>query len=86
MTAEHLRLLAELLEMESDFLEECVRNGAIVLEDLPESGPRLTPSQVARLRRLQRLCLDLEIDPYAAGIIVDLMDRVDELERELGRR
>ncbi len=38
---------------------------------------------VQRIQKLLRLCHDLEV-PYAAGsIIVDLLDRVERLEREL---
>ena len=85
MTSEQLRMLEALMEIESGFLEECLRCGAVELEESPEN-PSLTPSQSARLRRLQRLCRSLDIDVYAACIIVDLLDRMDALERELQRQ
>jgi len=86
MSSEHLLMLATLMEIESEFLEECVRCGAVRLEADPESSPEFTPSQLARLRRLQRLCRSLDIDVFAGCIIVDLIERMDELQRELQRR
>ena len=86
MTSENLQMLASLLEMESEFLEECVRCGAVRLEEYPENNLELSPSQSARLRRLQRLCRSLDIDVYAGCIIVDLLDHMDELQSELQRR
>ncbi len=39
-----------------------------------------------RLRRMLRLHADLEVDLDAAAIIVDLLGRVERLERELNRQ
>jgi chaperone modulatory protein CbpM len=86
MSSERLRMLAALLEMESDFLEECARCGAIRPEDLPGSPGEAPPSELARLRRLRRICRGLDIDVYAGSIIVDLLERMEELQRELERR
>ena len=36
-----------------------------------------------RLRKLERLCLDFELNTLAGSIIVDLIERVDTLERRL---
>ena len=83
MTSQRLLMLSTYMEVESEFLEECVKYGAVSLEDQPESGPELSPSQLARLRRLQRLCRSLDVDVFAGCIIVDLLDRMDELQREL---
>lgn len=35
----------------------------------------------ARQRRLQRLCLSLDIDALVGALIVDLLERIEELER-----
>lgn len=56
------------------------------LEDLPEDRVGDDPSQLARLRRLRRICRSLDIDVYAGSIIVDLLERMDELQHELERR
>ena len=79
----HLRMLAAIMEIEPEFLEECIRYGAIRLEELPEDRAEFTPSQLAKLRRLQRICRDLDIDVFAGCIIVDLLDRMDGLQHEL---
>lgn len=38
---------------------------------------------VYRIQKLMRLCNDLEVTPTGASIIVDLMARIEELEREI---
>jgi chaperone modulatory protein CbpM len=38
---------------------------------------------VLRIRKLLRLCRDLEVSHAAGSIIVDLLERVERLEREL---
>ena len=49
MTSERLRMLATVLEIESDFLGECARCGAIRLEDPPEGRTEVSASEQARL-------------------------------------
>jgi hypothetical protein len=82
---ERLRMLAAIVEIESAFLEECLQHGALGREDLPEDRAEFTPSQLARLRRIQRLCRGLDIDVFAGCIIADLVDRMEGLQRELER-
>jgi chaperone modulatory protein CbpM len=86
MTSERLLMLAAVIDVESGFLEECVRYGAVSLEEIPEGREEFTPAQLARLRRLQRICRSLEVDVYSGCIIVDLLERLDALERELQQR
>ena len=78
---ESVRLLAELLEMEPEFLEDCLRCGALGAEDLPRPDAPLPVGRAARLRRLRRLCLSLEVEVYAGAIIVDLLERLEAMER-----
>lgn len=82
---DRLRVVAEVVEIEPEFLERCVREGAVCLEELPDEPERLSPSQTARLRRLHRLCRGLEIDVFAGSIIVDLLDRMDIMQGEMER-
>ncbi len=42
-------------------------------------------SEQARSRRLRRICLSLELDAFAGEIIVDLLERLEELQRDLDR-
>ena len=82
---ERLQMLAAILEIESAFLEQCVQYGAVRLEELPEDREKFAPAQLARLRRLQRICRSLDIDIFAGCIIVDLLGRIDGMEHELER-
>ena len=36
-----------------------------------------------RLRKLERLCADFELNTLAGSIIVDLLERIDQLERRV---
>jgi hypothetical protein len=49
-----------------------------------EGGEALVPRRaVMRLRRMQRLRRDLGVNFAGASVIADLVDRIDELSREL---
>jgi len=53
------------------------------------SGPgpgAFTAATIVRLRRMLRLQRDLGVDLHGAAIIVDLVERLEALERELARR
>jgi chaperone modulatory protein CbpM len=41
----------------------------------------LDPDSVARVARVQRLRLGLSLNYAAIGLVLDLLDRIDELER-----
>ena len=41
----------------------------------------LDPDSVARVARVQRLHLGLSLNYSAIGLVLDLLDRIDELER-----
>ena len=76
---ERLQALTSRMEIELDFLAECLRQGALSFEEDAE----LPPASWARLRRLERLCHSLSVDAYAGSIIVDLLERMEEMQREL---
>ena len=42
--------------------------------------------EVGRLRKMLRLHSDLGVDLYGIAIILDLLERLESLESELGRR
>lgn len=75
-----LEALAVHLEIEAQFLQQCLRCEAIGLDDLRQEGADLPHAHVSRLRRIQRICHDLDIDVFAGCIIVELVDRIDELQ------
>lgn len=75
---EDLRRLAELLGVEPDFLSDCVLHGVLDAED--DDAARLS-----RVRRLKRLCDALELDVFAGSLVVELLERMEEMRRELDR-
>ena len=78
---DRLEELAEELEIELSFLRLCVQEGAVRLEDLTVEAPALSAPALARLRRLERLCLSLDVDVFAGAIIVDLLERLEAERR-----
>lgn len=80
-TPSDLAELARRLGTETSFLAQCLEAGALELDDISAMARATTSPGRARLLRLQRLCRGLEMEPFAASIILDLLERLDELER-----
>jgi hypothetical protein len=76
-----LEALAADFEIEIEFLELAVQEGAVREEELRQEAH--AAAALARLRRLQRLCASLDLDVYAGSIIVDLLERLERLQEEL---
>jgi hypothetical protein len=81
---ERLETLAADFELEIEFLELAVDEGAVREEELTQETHGA--AALARLRRLQRLCASLDLDVYAGSIIVDLLERLESAQQELERR
>jgi chaperone modulatory protein CbpM len=65
-------------------VERLVRVGLV---DAAGPGPSLfTAATAARLRRMLRLRRDLGVNLGGAAIIVDLVEQLERLQRELARR
>lgn len=86
MKKDHIKALASYTEIDVVFLHDCLEHGALGADELPEDPHAFSPSQLARLRRLQRLCSSLQIDVYAGAIIVDLLEELDRVRAEIARR
>jgi DNA-binding transcriptional MerR regulator len=65
-------------------LERLVQLGLV--ESTGLDPRRFTAAAASRLRRMLRLKRDLGVNLDGAAVIVDLVERLDELERELTRR
>lgn len=76
-------VVAETVGARASLVERLARQG--LLETLAgETGePLLTQRAVVRLRRMQRLRRDLGVNFAGAAIILDLVGRVEQLNREL---
>jgi chaperone modulatory protein CbpM len=64
-------------------LVRLVRRG--VVEPAAPGSREFTAAAAARLRRMVRLHVDLDVDLDGAAIIVDLLERLERLEAELAR-
>ena len=80
-----INALAERLQIQTDLLEECIEAGAVIVESPLKGSAEFPPSISARLRRIQRICTSLDMDIFAGGVVVDLLERMDEMQRELDR-
>ena len=44
---------------------------------------RFEPAAVDRVRRIRRISIELEVGAPAMGLVLDLLDRIEDLERRL---
>jgi len=53
-----------------------------------QSAPevRFTPGAVERVRRIRRIEMELEVGYPAMGLVLELLERIERLERRLGER
>jgi DNA-binding transcriptional MerR regulator len=78
-----LNELARLCRCHPELVERFARYGLIDPVD-ETSGELLFPrSCVPRLRRALRLRQDLGLNAYSLSLVLDLIDRIEELEAEL---
>jgi DNA-binding transcriptional MerR regulator len=81
-----LNELARLCRCHPELVERFARFGLIDPVDKTTSGTFLFPrSSVPRLRRAFRLRQDLGLNTYSLTLVLDLLDRIEELELEVKR-
>jgi len=75
--------LARLARLHPEMVKRLVEWGLVVPE---QSEPELLFQEtvVPRIWRIMRLRKDLGINWAGLGVVLDLLDRIDELEREIG--
>jgi chaperone modulatory protein CbpM len=77
-----LQMLAEATGARLTLITSLVRSG--LLETLGSKTEPLVPQRtIVRLRRMQRLRRDLGVNFTGAAIILDLVERVEEMKRQL---
>ncbi len=64
-------------------LEELIEMDWIRCECVGENNYLFPEREVLRVQKLLRLCRDLEISTLAGMIIVDLLERIEDLEERL---
>ena len=62
-----------------EHLQEIVALGWI--ETVAVNPPSFLDADVHRVRKLERICCDFELPVIGGAIIVDLLERIDRLER-----
>jgi DNA-binding transcriptional MerR regulator len=83
MTPELLRLeeIAERCELSPELVHRFVLLGLIDPDD--EGAELFQPEVVLRIHRIVRIHDDLGVNYSGTGVILDLLDRIDELEARL---
>ncbi|HEX8652827.1 MAG TPA: chaperone modulator CbpM [Pyrinomonadaceae bacterium] len=64
-------------------LERLIRRGLLDTINEESGVPLLPARSIIRLRRMRRLRRDLGVNFAGASIILDLVERIDQLNREL---
>lgn len=77
-----IHVLSERLHMSEDFLTHCVEYSLVQMEGRGKNVD-LLPGTALRLRRLQRLVETFDIDVSIAALLLDRMETISRLEREI---
>jgi chaperone modulatory protein CbpM len=78
-----LQSLAHATGTHPELVTRLVALGLLESERDPAGALWFTQDQLARLARIQRLRADFSVNYAAMGLVLDLLDRVAELERAL---
>jgi hypothetical protein len=81
-----LEQFARRCAMHPELVRRLVALGLVHAERDADGALQLSPSQVAEVARLQRLRTTLPLNYAALGLVVELLDRITELETALGIR
>jgi chaperone modulatory protein CbpM len=79
-----LETFARRLAVHPDFVRRLVALGLLEARRDAAGGLWFPPSQLAAAARIQRLRAGFNLNYAALGLVVDLLDRIDLLERQLG--
>jgi hypothetical protein len=72
--------------MHPELLARLVALGLVEVTTGPDGAPRVPVRELATVARIRRLHDDLTLNYAAVGVVLDLLDRIDELEDRLARR
>ncbi len=68
-----------------DLVRRLIALGLLEAERDPAGAPWLPPTELATVARIQRLRAGFSINYAAVGLVLDLLDRIEELQTELRR-
>lgn len=78
-----MREFLDLTGLHQDVLTELMRMEWIMPARTAQEECLFLALDVVRVRKFQRLCADFELSPVAGTIIVDLLERIDQLEHQV---
>lgn len=78
-----LEVVAETVGAKRSLVMRLVENGLIDTVESDAEEPRVPRRMVIQLRRMQRLRRDLGVNYAGAAVICDLVERIEQLNREL---
>ncbi len=74
----------ELTGISPEHLQELIALGWLEARVSAAQAQMFRDADIYRVRKLERICCDFEIPVIGGTIIVDLLDRIDRLERLVG--
>ena len=85
--SQHLTIiqLCNRCRISSSDLLELMQEGIIERQPLQKKSPRFSLDMVERVQRAQRLMRDLELNIAGVALAMQLLDRIDFLEKQLRR-
>ncbi|GAA1515393.1 hypothetical protein GCM10009827_032760 [Dactylosporangium maewongense] len=69
-----------------ELVARLVTLGLVEVTTFPDGAPGFAVRELATVARIRRLHDDLTLNYAAVGVVLDLLDRIDELEDRLARR
>lgn len=77
----HLDVFSQRCGLHPDLVRRFVVLGLVETEVRSDDTLWFAPTQVRRIERMGRLRSDLGLNYNALGLVLDLLDRIEELER-----
>jgi hypothetical protein len=74
--------LSQRFEVGPGFLAQCLEESVIEVREVQGTWD-LDGGTLLHLRRLQRICDTFDVEPAAAKLILDLTERIADLEEEI---
>jgi DNA-binding transcriptional MerR regulator len=81
----HLEVFSEQCGMHPDLVRRYVVLGLVEPDARQGDALFFAPRQVRRVARMQRLRSDLGLNYNALGLVIDLLERIEQLERTAAR-
>ena len=77
-----LQQLCERLQIDPEFFVECLQESVVEMNET-EGRLDLRNGTILRLRKLERICTTLDVDVSVALLVLQLTQRVTELEEKV---